>query len=214
MIDPIGEAKAREERERAPFIAITEFRTDYKTLASGEVEPYDIVAWVKKGQQNPAVMEEKVSRLLKFPQNPLTQIIAPAYKRWKDNQSAPVDGTPLAAWPGATPSLVKALEPLNIRSVEDLALMEDSSLQKVSIPRLRDMQKQARAYLEAQKSTAGVAAENLKLKERVEAQASEIAELRAAVNALAEKQGEQSEKRKPGRPTNAEREARAASEAA
>jgi hypothetical protein len=197
--DPIAEAKDREQRERLPFIAVTEFNTKYEPQPDGSQKPVDWVSWVKKGTQNPAVMEEKVSRLLKFPQNPLTIVIGPIYERWKKNQSAPVDGTPLAAWPGATPSLVKALEPLNIRSVEDLALMEDSAIMKVSIPGLREKQKQARSYLEAQKSTAGVAAENLKLKEQLEAQASEIAELRAAVEALAEKDVAPI-KRGPGRP--------------
>jgi hypothetical protein len=38
-------------------------------------------------------------------------VLKPYYDNWKAGQAAPVNGTPLAAWPGATPQLVKALTP-------------------------------------------------------------------------------------------------------
>lgn len=180
MNDPIALAKQREETDRLPFIAVQEFRIDYVPQPDGSQKPVEWVAWVKKGAQNPAVTEEKISRLMKNPDNPIWTVIQPYYKRWKEGQSAPIEGTPLAAWPGATPSLVKALEPANIRSVDDLARMEDSALMKIGIPGLREKQKQARAYLEAQASTAGIAGEILKLREVVEQQAKLIEELRAS----------------------------------
>lgn len=182
MSDPITLAKQREEADRLPFIAVQEFRIDYQPQPDGTQKPIEWVAWAKKGVQNPSIMEEKIDRLKKSPENPIWQVIEPHYKRWKEGQSSPVEGTPLAAWPGATPQLVKALEPANIRSVEDLARMEDSAIMRIGIPGLRDKQKYARAYLEAQISTASVASENLKLRELVESMAAKIADLEAAVN--------------------------------
>lgn len=181
MSDPITLAQQREEADRLPFIAVQEFRIDYVPQPDGSMKPVEWVAWVKKGTQNPSVTEEKISRLMKSPDNIIWQVIEPYYKRWKQGQTDPIEGTPLAAWPGATPQLVKALEPANIRSVEDLAKMEDSAISKLSIPRLREMQKQARAFLEAQANTAPVAAENAKLREIVETQSKQIEELKQAI---------------------------------
>lgn len=201
MSDPVTEALRREEQDRLPFIAVQEFRTEYKTLPDGKVEPYDMVAWVKKGTQNPAVTEEKVARLQKYPDNPIWQVVRPLYERWKAGQTSPIDGTPLAAWPGATPQLVKALEPANIRSVEDLARMEDSAIMRIALPGLREKQKHARSFLEAQVATSGVASENVKLKETADAQAKRIAELEEAVQALAAQQNiDIAEPRRRGRP--------------
>lgn len=203
MSDVVEEIKRQEERERLPFIAPQDFWIDYEVKADGTRKEVEWVRWIKKGTSNPATTEEKVIRLQRDPTNLIWQVLEPYYKRWKENQSAPVDGTPLAAWPGATPQLVKALEGVNIRSVEDLTMMEDSAISRVSIPGLREKQKLARAFLEAQKSTAGVASENAKLKETVESQAKELAELRQLVTDLAARDGVkvvEEPKRGPGRP--------------
>lgn len=180
MSDPITLAKQREDADRLPFIAVQEFRTEYKAAPDGRMDPYDVVAWVKKGVQNPSVTEEKISRLSKGQDNMIWQVIEPYYKRWKEGQTAPIDGIPLAAWPGATPQLVKALEPANIRSVEDLSRMEDSAISRIAIPNLRDKQKQARAFLEAQ-STVSMSTEMVKLREAVEFLRKENEELRASI---------------------------------
>lgn len=189
MSDVIEEIKRQEERERLPFIAPQDFWIDYEPQADGSQKAVEWVRWIKKGTSNPATTEEKVSRLAKDPTNLIWQVLKPYYDRWKEGQTSPVDGTPLAAWPGATPHLVKALDGVHIRSVEDLAMMEDSAISKVAIPGLREKQKLARSFLEAQKSTAGVSSENAKLRETVETQAKELAELRALVTDLAAKEG-------------------------
>jgi hypothetical protein len=198
MSDPVTQALDREAQERLPFIAVVEFRTDYKPQPDGSQKPIEWVSWVKKGVQGtPPITEEKISRLMKSPENPIWQVIKPYYDRWKEGQGAPIDGTPLAAWPGATPQLVKALEPANIRSVEDLARMEDSSISKLAIPHLREKQKQARAYLEAMISTSAVASENLKLRETVEAMQARMAELEGA---LKDMEAEEEAPKRRGRP--------------
>lgn len=199
MSDPVTAARQSEEQGRMPFIYIQEFETRYDPQPDGSQKASDWVTWGKKGVSNPATTSEKISRLQKSPDNPIWQVIEPAYKRWKDNQTADVLGTPLVAWPGASKELVKALAPVNIRSVEDLALMEDSAIMKLAIPNLRKLQGSARAFLKAQESTAGVAAENAKLKETVDHQAQELAELKELVAALAADR-ETDEPKRRGRP--------------
>ena len=197
--DPIAHAKEEEAAGRRPFIVVQEFRIDYKPQADGSQKPIEMVEWRKRGVQNASTTVEYVARAMKDPE--IWPVIEPYYKNWKRGEEAPIIGTPLAAWPGATPSLVKALGAVEIRSVEDLARLEDSAIMKLSIPNLRDKQKQARSYLEAQVSTAAVANENAKLKETVEVQAGQIAELRAAVEALMAKDDDEgAPKRGPGRP--------------
>ena len=183
-MDAAQAAKQSEEAGRLPFIAVQEFWTDYEPQPDGSQKPFDMVRWAKKGTQNPATTEEKIARYMKHPDNLEWQVIRPYYERWKAGQTSDIEGTPLAAWPGATKELVKALTPANIRSVEDLSRMEDSAIQKISIPNLRRIQQQARAFLDAQKNTAGVSAENAKLKQVVESQAAQIEELRKAVESL------------------------------
>jgi len=197
-----GAALARKldaEGRDAPFIFVKEFWVDY-VPRGGEYSEVEWVSWGKKGVQNPSITNERISLLKKDAGNPIWQVIKPIYEKWKEGQASPVDGTPLAAWSGVTPALRKVLEPANIRSVEDIARMEDSAIQKLGVPNLRRVQQEARAFLEAQASTAGIAAENLKLKETVEAQAKQIDELRKAVEALAD---EETAPKKRGRPPKA-----------
>ena len=162
-------ARRQEEQDRTPFIFVREFKIEYEPKPDGTFKEVEWVAWGKKGVQNPSITNEKISTLQKYPDNPIWGVIKPFYEQWKKGQEAVVDGTPLSAWSGITPELKKVLEPANIRSVEDLAKMEDSAIQRLGVPNLRRKQQEARSFLEAQRSTSGIAAENLKLKEQVEA---------------------------------------------
>ena len=199
-MDAVQAAKQSEEAGRLPFIAVMDFRIEYEPQPDGSMKEVEWVTWAKKGVSNPATTDEKISRLKKYPDNLIWQVIRPAYERWKAGQERPVDGTPLAAWPGATPQLVKALTPANIRSVEDVAQMEDSAISKLAIPNLRKLQQNARAFLEAQKSTAQVSGEVVKLRNENEALKAKVDELMEAVNALA---ASDDEPKRRGRPPKA-----------
>lgn len=211
FLDPVMAAQKSEQEARLPFIVPEEFWTDYETASDGvTLKPVDWVRWVKKGMQNPATCTEKISRLSKPNKNgqhvPEWIVIEPYYKYWKKGETAPVNGTPLSAWPGATPQLVKALTPANIRSIEDLAELEDSAITRLAIPNLRDKQKQARAFLEAQKTTAMVSGEVVKLRDENAALRNDVAELKGLIERYAIKQEEEQaqSKRGPGRPRKVE----------
>ena len=169
MLDPVMVAKQSEQQARLPFIAPEEFWIDYQLQDDGTQKAIEMVRWIKKGMQTPATVVEKISRLSKTGKNgqcaPEWTVLKPYYDNWKQGQSEPINGTPLGAWPGCTPQLIKVLNSVNIRSVEDLAEMEDSAIQKIAVPALRDKQKLARTFLEAQKATAHVSKELLELRE-------------------------------------------------
>lgn len=200
-MDPVSAAKQSEEAGRLPFIAVIEFRVEYEPQPDGTMKEVEWVKWAKKGTSNPATTDECIPRLKKYPDNLIWQVVKPAYERWKAGQDEPIDGTPLAAWPGATPQLVKALTPANIRSVEDLAQMEDSAISKLAIQNLRRLRQDARAFIEAQKSTAAVSGEVVKLRNENEALKARVDELIKAVEALAD--DDAPEKPRRGRPPKA-----------
>lgn len=178
MMDAIGQAQQAEKAGRLPFVVPTDFWTDYIINADGSRRPIDYVRWVKKGQQNPSSIDCSIPRMPKFYAD-VWEVIKPYYDKWKEGQAAPVIGTPLAAWPGATPQLVKALEPVNIKSVEDFSAMEDSAVSRLAMPGLREKIVQAKAFLQAQANTAGISAELVKLRDRIAYLEGENKQLRA-----------------------------------
>lgn len=193
FVDPVMAVKQLEDAGRRPFIAPQEFRTDYEPQPDGSVKEVDWVVWIKKGMQNPSTIECKVSRMPKFYALEW-EVLEPAYKRWKEKQTATVEGTPLAAWPGMTPSLVKVLQSVNIYSVEDFVQLEDSAISRLAVPGLRGKIATAKAFLAAMVNTAGVSNEVTKLREENEFLKKEMAELKAMVV------GDKPEPKRRGRP--------------
>ena len=84
--------------------------------------------------------------------------IEPAYKAWKRGEEAPEVGTPLGAANFLRKEDVQALKRNGIRSVEEFVSMPEGARDRAQIPRIRDLQKQAKAFLEAQDQNKAVAA--------------------------------------------------------
>lgn len=103
------------------------------------------------------------------------EMIDRAYRAWKEGHEIPVDGTPLGAWPGINTAQADVFRSLGIKSVEQIATMTDSMIGRVQLPGVRDLQKQASAFLEAtdRSSSANrmteLEAQNAALAERLEA---------------------------------------------
>lgn len=181
-MDPIQAAQDSERNDRLPFIAPEKIYYKYTTLDDGSIKQDLWVNWRKKGQQHGNVTPEQWSRLVKNPENEIYKVLKPYVDHFLKGETDPVNGIPLGAWPGGTPELTEALNSVNIRSVEDLARMEDHQLTKLAIPGIRDKQKHARAYLDALRGTAQVSSELAKLREQVEGLSRRNAELTALVN--------------------------------
>ena len=184
--------------DRLPAIIPLEFRVEYAPLANGSMKEIEMVEYTRKGAQG-ATTPARIEHLQRQRQggvpDPVWLAIKPYYDNWKAGKDAPVNGTPLAAWPGATQQLVKALAPFHIKSVEDLAGIEEGTLNRCGVPGIRRMKENAQAFIDAQKNTAAVAGEVAQLRELALSQAGEIEELKALVQQLTP-----IERRGPGRP--------------
>ncbi|RWO34737.1 MAG: hypothetical protein EOS10_00080 [Mesorhizobium sp.] len=103
------------------------------------------------------------------------EMIDKAYKAWKEGHEIPVDGTPLASWAGINSGQADVFRAMGLKSVEQIATMPDSIMGRVQLPGVRDIQKQAQAFLEAsdRSSTANrlteLEGQNAALLERLEA---------------------------------------------
>lgn len=55
------------------------------------------------------------------------------YKEWCEGREAPVNGTPITDWPPVSPSQVKTLLSLHVRTVEDLAAANEEVLSRIGM---------------------------------------------------------------------------------
>ena len=86
------------------------------------------------------------------------------YQAFKNNEGDVLEGTPLEAWPGLSRSQVEELKYFNIRTVEQLATLNDSQSQKfmgISV-----LKKRAADFLDAAEGNAVTERLNLELEER------------------------------------------------
>jgi hypothetical protein len=191
--------------DRRPQIIPLDFRIEYAPQPDGTMKEIEVVEFTRKGSQG-ATTPMRIDHLTRTKAgsapDPIWLAIKPYYDNWKAGKAAPIDGTPLAAWPGATQQLVKALEPFHIRSVEDLANLTDGNMDKVPVPGIRGFRTQAKAFVEAQRTTAVVAADLAAKDEKIADLTRELGELKELVASLAEKDGVTivDEPRRPGRP--------------
>lgn len=101
------------------------------------------------------------------------------YAAFKAGKEAPVDGMPIQEWPMLTVSKVAELKALNIKTVESLAELKDTGIQRIGMGG-RELVKQAQAYLKVSKSAAAAqkyAKENEKLHDEIDMLKAQIKEL-------------------------------------
>lgn len=107
------------------------------------------------------------------------------YRRFKDTdagEDGQLSGTPLAQWPIMRPAQIRELAAQNVKTVEQLAEVPDSSLQNFGIGSL-DLRNKARAYLLAAKDGAMV----LKMQADLALRDEKIAMLEGQIKELAER---------------------------
>lgn len=155
--------------DNKPTIIVHGFRTTYEASYTPDGKPTGkmdrAVDWVEYSPFH-AAMYTKVSERLDWLKPPASirgddqgikiaamrhkwAQIEPAYKAWKDGMEIPLDGTPLGVWPGINAGQAQAFQSAGIKTVEQVASMTDSMMSKVPLPGVRDLQKQAVAFLEA-----------------------------------------------------------------
>jgi len=75
------------------------------------------------------------------------QMIEPAYAAWKQGQTLPDHGTPLAAWPGISSEQAEVFRTFGFKSVEDIAEATSSVITRVQLPGVMDIQANAKRFL-------------------------------------------------------------------
>jgi hypothetical protein len=112
------------------------------------------VEWGKPGVNNWAT-RQRVKALMPRPEKGKRaalewDVIGPAYEAWLKGEEAPVDGTPLFAWPGLPREIAEALKATQIFTVEQLAQFQDDRLGRMPFPGMRDWKARAQRFVEAQ----------------------------------------------------------------
>lgn len=124
--------------------------------------------------------------------------VRPRYEAWKAGQEMPVTGTPLAAWNGVTPEQASILKAAGIRTVEEVAAVNDSIRAGIKLPNLMALVDAARRWVAASDTrqfAASMAEKDHQLmaqkaelesyKEAMNGQSAQIADLMEKMNSLA-----------------------------
>ncbi|MEQ9634604.1 MAG: hypothetical protein RLW68_00820 [Devosia marina] len=173
-------------------IIVTGFRQTY----GADGKPIDWVKWVPIHSPQTMGNEDRVDHM--NPENikgrdganqsekvaymtAIWKDIEPAYTAWREGREIPLNGTPLAAWPGITPEQAEIFRLTGIRTVEAVRDMTELQRAKVRLPNSRDLQELAKAFLE--NSDAAKAAQREAEKDR---QIADMAERMAAMEAMLE----------------------------
>ncbi len=137
------------------------------------------------------------------------ECIKPKYEAWKEGREVPVNGTPLAAWNLLQVEDADILRTHRIFTVEDVAALADSLLQRIAIPNGRSIVEQAKMFLKSA-DTNRASVELGRLADENAALRAEMDEIRAMLLKEAAEDGDEASADgavpvvKRGRPTNAE----------
>ena len=104
--------------------------------------------------------------------------IEPAYEAWRKGEEIPEDGTALAAWAGVTKEQAAVFKSMGIRTVEAVAEMGDSTIDRLPFPNRRELKKTAKAFLEG-RGAAALSDELVAAQERIAAMEAMLAEMTA-----------------------------------
>lgn len=106
------------------------------------------------------------------------------FKAWKEGRELPVEGTDLRLWPAITPALLKELQGLRLRTVEDLAAANEETIRRMGMG-ARALKQQAVDWLKAANDIGKVAARVSSLEVRTADQEATIKTLTERNEALA-----------------------------
>ena len=113
-----------------------------------------------------------------------------AYKQWLLDNTVPETGTPIKGWALIGPAMQQQILQANIRTVEDLAVMNEAGLQRIGMG-ARDLQNKAKAWLEEAGNVGSVAAKNAALEMKLEQALERIVTLEKQNKALKSKHKEE-----------------------
>lgn len=108
-----------------------------------------------------------------------------AYEAWKNGQELPVNGTPIKGWGALSPAQQQNLLTIGIKTVEDLAAVNDEGARRIGMGAI-DMKNRAAAWLKAasgpgkaSQEIATLKADNARLEGQVKQLVETVDELKA-----------------------------------
>lgn len=117
------------------------------------------------------------------------------YEAWKRNEDVPLDGTPIKGWPLLSPAQQANLIAINVRTVEDLAAINDEGQKRYGMGAL-DLKNKAQAWIKSASSLGSVVQENAALKTRVTDQEKTIKSMSEQLQELSSRLDQLDPKRK------------------
>jgi hypothetical protein len=141
-------------------LRVIKFWTKYTPKPDGTVVADDWVEYCAIGQANMATTTSSVRALSRV--RPVVDqsedvaakiasarwdAVRPLYEAWKHGHEAPVNGTPLAAWPGLAPEQAELIRAAGYRSVEEIAEASDATINQVKLPGIREIQANAKRFV-------------------------------------------------------------------
>lgn len=106
-----------------------------------------------------------------------------AYHAWKNGQEVPLNGTPIRGWGVISPAQQEMLIGISIRTVEDLAGVNDEGTRRIGIGAI-DMKNKAVAWLNSMKNHGAVTVEMAALKQENETLRASLDGLKGQVESL------------------------------
>lgn len=106
--------------------------------------------------------------------------IEPAYRAWKEGQEIPLNGTPLAVWPGVTPEQIDVFRQFSVRTVEEVAALTETQMEKIRLPNMREMKAQASLFMQNMDRSQS-AEEQMRMNATMEAMSDRMAQLEEAL---------------------------------
>lgn len=171
----------KDPEDRSVSIVPLRFWTDHRDR-DGQLVEVERVEWCRKGNSGATT----IMTLREVKATPdIWAALQPYYEHWKQGLGDPIDGTPLDAWPACTAGIASKLRSLHLRSVEDVAEADESTLNRIGLG-ARDLKRKAAAFVANKdaNATAGEIAklerENGELRGRLGELEEQIAELVAA----------------------------------
>ena len=120
---------------------------------------------------------------------------AESYKRWKAGQEMPVEGTPIKSWPVISPAQVEVIIHAGIRTVEDLASLNDEGLRKVGMGAV-ELKQKAKTWIEVSQDKgkvtqemAAVAKQNEQLQKTIDTLTAKVEKLQEEMKAAKKPRG-------------------------
>lgn len=175
-------------------IRVLDFKTDYKNgkardwvkYASGDSVQTTQTWEMVESLRPPESFQRDQAGDKMFHMKAVWSVIGPRYDAWKNDMDVPEDGIPLTAWSALNEAQVEEFRKVAIKTVEQLANVTDSSLEKVGLPDTRRLREQAKTFIDG-RSASDMAKRLADNDEKLESAMAVIAELQAKLEAAESK---------------------------